>query len=46
MKRDKRTGELMPETAISSYKKFMELGSRYGENIFSEQKIGKRSYGN
>lgn len=43
MKRDKRTGELIPETAISSYKKFMELGSRYGENIFSEQKIGKHT---
>lgn len=43
MKRDKRTGELIPETAISSYKKFMELGSKYRETIFSEQKIGKHT---
>ncbi len=37
MKRDRRTGELIPETAISSYLKFVDLGIRYG----AEQKRGK-----
>lgn len=41
MKRDKRTEELIPETAISSYKKFMELGSKYRKTMFLEQDIGK-----
>ncbi len=40
MKRNKENGKFIPETAISSYEKFMQLRSKCNEFLFSEQEIG------